>query len=211
MTKNEKKAVTLKIVGLTGGSGSGKSAVASVWGERNNIEVIDADTVCRQLLDPEQEGWCILKDILNDEYFLQDKAINRPRLRKAIFGDDALRAQIDGAIHPLVRKVIAANIKDLAEKGLNGFLVEVPLLFEAGWEEDFDEIVVVFAEREKCIQRLMERDKTTSNEAEAMIRSQLPLEDKIFRADHVIDNSGLWPDTCTQLIHLENLLWTNKK
>ena len=200
-----------KVVGLTGGVGSGKSSVASFWGERNPIEVIDADEVCRLLLAPEAKGWFSLKKILNEKYFQPDKTINRPLLRGSIFADDDLRSQIDNAIHPLVRQEIFSIIKVLEKAGNKDFLVEVPLLFEAGWEDDFDEIVVVFAEREKCIQRVLERDTISKTDAEAMLRSQLPLEKKILHADHVVDNSGLWSDTCVQLIHLEDLLWNNKK
>lgn len=200
-----------KVIGLTGGAGSGKSSVASFWGERNNIKVIDADDVCRLLLVPKAKGWLSLKEVLSDKYFQPDKTINRALLRESIFADDKLRAQIDNAIHPLVRQEIISTIKVLKEKGCKGFLVEVPLLFEAGWEDDFDEIVVVFGEQEKCMQRLLERDNITKSQAGAMLRSQMPLEEKILRADHVVDNSGPWPDTCVQLSHLEDLLWSNKK
>lgn len=200
-----------KIIGLTGGAGSGKSSVASFWGERNNIDVMDADEVCRLLLVPESKGWTSLKHILSEQYFQPDKTINRPLLRETIFAEDKLRARIDNAIHPLVHQEIFSTIKLLEEKGHKDFLVEVPLLFEAGWEEDFDKIIVVFAEQEKCMQRLLKRDNITKNQAEKMLRSQMPLDEKKLRADHVVDNSGPWSDTCAQLIHLEDLLWSNKK
>jgi dephospho-CoA kinase len=200
-----------KVIGLTGGAGAGKSSVASFWGERNPINVIDADAVCRLLLVPEAKGWLALKKILHEKYFQPDKTINRPLLRVSLFADDDLRSHIDKAIHPLVRQEIFSTIKLLEAQGHKDFLVEVPLLFEAGWEDDFDEIVVVFATREKCMQRLLERDTISEAEAEAMLRSQLPLEKKMLRADHVVDNSGLWSDTCVQLMHLEGLLWNSKK
>ena len=200
-----------KVIGLTGGAGSGKSSVASFWDERNNIAAMDADEVSRLLLVPGSRGWLSLKEILSEQYFLPDKTINRPLLRETIFAEDNLRARIDKTIHPLVHQEIFSTIKLLEEKGHKDFLVEVPLLFEAGWQEDFDKIIVVFAEREQCLQRLLKRDNITKSQADAMLRSQIPLEEKKLRAHHVVDNSGRWSETCTQLIHLEDLLWSNKK
>jgi dephospho-CoA kinase len=81
-------------------------------------------------------------------------------------------------------------------------LVEIPLLFEAGWQQEVDKIIVVFADQKKRCARLMVRDGLTENEAYQAMRVQWFLEEKIMVADNVVDNSGFWGDTCLQILHL---------
>ena len=85
-------------------------------------------------------------------------------------------------------------------------LVEVPLLYEVGWEYLFDTIVVVYADRETCLHRLMLRDGVERAAADRELQSQLPLSEKVLKADHVIDNSGLLQDTMGQVNHLAELM-----
>lgn len=196
-----------KVIGLTGGVGSGKSTVATFLGNRTGIEVINADEICRQLLKPNEEGWCAIKKVLDARFFVEDQSINRSLLRKELFDDQELRLQINNVIHPLARRRIKQIVTGKNKGAVKGYVVEVPLLFEAGWEDDFDAIVVVYAKKSVCLQRLMGRDGLNEKDAAAMLNAQWPMEEKILRADYVIDNSWFWADTCLQILRLEKILW----
>ena len=193
-----------KPVGLTGGIGSGKSSVARFCVQQFGIRYIDADLVCRQLLAPQAKGWQVFKKNFGSDFLDAEQKIDRQRLREAIFRDPALRQQLDELIHPLARIEIQELLSSTEQPC--SVLVEVPLLYEAGWEDDFRSIIVVHASDECCLERLMQRDNVDRTAAMEALAAQMPLAEKVRRADHVIDNSGSWQDTCQQLQQLEKLL-----
>jgi len=195
----------LTVIGLTGGMASGKSAAAAVLREALGCERIDADQVCRELLAPGQTGWLAMAAEFGDLFFLGNQNLDRVRLRRELFQDEVLRRRLDHLLHPLVKEAIANR---LAAINMTGSLVvvEVPLLFEAGWQDEFDVVVVVSAGPEQCLARLMRRDQVPRGEAEAALAAQWPLAEKARRARHVIDNSGDWPATRRQLLVLAELL-----
>lgn len=192
---------TVKI-GLTGVLGSGKSSVAFFLRDRLAAEYIDADLICRHLLKPNEKGWSALRQILGQEFFRTDETVDRTRFRQILFSNDTVRLQINRLLHPLAREEIVARIDKFERTGGGPIVVEVPLLFEAAWEDIFDRIIVVYADCNTCLQRIMRRDSVTLAEAESGLATQFPLLDKVVQADHVIDNSGTWTDTCLQLLHL---------
>ncbi|MBU0482293.1 MAG: dephospho-CoA kinase [Proteobacteria bacterium] len=182
------------IIGLTGGISSGKSTVADIFQE-HGIKVVDADMVGRELLEPHRSCWQVLKYEFGETFFDEDKRVDRAALRKAIFSDEETRNQVNKLFHPLIRTGIQRILEQYANTLESGdrnkiVIVEVPLLFESGWIADFDWIIVVYADREKCLERLMARDRVSRAEAEAAIMAQMPLAQKIELADSVIDNSG---------------------
>ncbi len=192
-------------VGLTGGMGAGKSSAARFLRQRFGLAYIDADVICRQLLEPEASGWHALVDCFGGRFLAPDRSVDRPRLRDAIFADPALRQQLDRLLHPLARRELHRRLAALAMVGR--CLVEVPLLYEAGWEAEFDGVVVVYAPFEQCRARLCRRDRISGEAAELAMAAQIPLAEKALRAGHVIDNSGPWHETCLQLLHLGEVLW----
>ena len=192
---------TVKI-GLTGALGSGKSSVAFFLRDRLAAEYIDADLICRHLLMPNEKGWSALRQTLGQEFFLADETVDRTRLRQVLFSDGALRSRINRLLHPLAREEVVARINKIERIGGGPIVVEVPLLFEASWEDIFDRIVVVYADCKTCLRRIVRRDAVTFAEANAGLAAQASLLDKAVQADHVIDNSGCWSDTCLQLLHL---------
>jgi dephospho-CoA kinase len=196
---------TVKI-GLTGALGSGKSSVAFFLLDMLVAEYIDADLICRHLLMPNEKGWHALRQTLGQEFLLADQTVDRKRLRQVLFSDNTLRARINRLLHPLVREEVVARINKIEIMGGGPIVVEVPLLFEARWEDIFDRIVVVYADCNNCLQRIMRRDAVTLAEAESGLAAQSALLDKAMQADHVIDNSGHWADTCLQLLHLSKRL-----
>lgn len=197
-------------VAVTGGMGSGKSSVAAYLCEISGARGLNADTICRRLLEPGASGWLALRTAFGDRFFSADQRINRLLLRRVLFEDREFRHELNTLLHPLVRNEIVTcvgeEIGDIPH-GQTRFVVEVPLLYEAGWEHDFSQVVVAYADEATCLRRLMLRDRISEAEAEKAIGAQMPLPHKAFRADHVIDNSGAWPDTSLQIVHLRDLLW----
>ncbi|MBI5559128.1 MAG: dephospho-CoA kinase [Deltaproteobacteria bacterium] len=198
------------LTGLTGGMGSGKSSVSLLLRRRFPVTVFNADTIVHELLEPGRGCWQVIAG-LDNLYVRGDKTIDKVRLRRDLFADDALRKNLNEGMHPVVRKSLLEKISQ--EARLNGqklFLVEVPLLFEANWLDMFSHIVVVYAEYGQCVERVMRRDHVSCAEAQKSISAQWPLLKKALLANHVVDNSGNWLDTRRQALHLGNLLWQKK-
>ena len=194
-------------IGLTGGIASGKSSVAGMLSRLLECEHVDADDICRRLLEPHAEGWQEFTGKFGAGYLTENETIDRPLLRKDLFASEKLRREVDNIIHPLVKKVIVSRMDTIIASGPDSrVLVEVPLLYEVGWEYLFDTVIVVYADRETCLHRLMLRDGVEMAAADRELQSQLPLREKVLKADHVIDNSGLLQDTMSQVNHLAELL-----
>jgi len=197
----------IRKIGLTGGIASGKSRVAEMLAAMLDCVHIDADEICRLLLEPEAEGWQEISRISGLQYITGDGTINRALLRHDLFSDKRLRQKINSVIHPLVKREIMARMDRITGSDSQAkVLVEVPLLFEVGWEDIFDTVVVVYADYETCLSRLMDRDGIERLTAAKEIESQLPLNEKVLKADHVIDNSGMLAETKQQVERLSGLL-----
>ena len=197
----------IRKIGLTGGIASGKSRVAEMLAAKLKCAHIDADEICRLLLEPEAEGWQEVASIFGRRYMTGDGTINRVLLRNDLFTDKKLRQKINSIIHPLVKKEIIARMDQITASDSRAMvLVEVPLLYEVGWEDLFDTVVVVYADYETCLRRLMGRDGIERPTAANEMESQLPLTEKVLKADHVIDNSGMLPETKQQVERLSELL-----
>jgi len=197
-----------RMVAVTGGIATGKSRVARYLAERSGALLLDADAVCRALQQPGEPGWQGLRNLLGAAFFLPDGGLDRPLLRQHLFADAELRGRVEALLHPLVREALAREARSLvATGGCHRLLVEVPLLFEAGWQDDYAQVVVVAAEMMVCVERLMARDRVSREAARRAIASQMPLLEKKRRADFVIDNSGAWEETCRQLEALLPFLW----
>jgi dephospho-CoA kinase len=193
------------IVGVTGGMGAGKSSVARLLGRQLGVDVLDADILCCNLLQPHMPGWQGIQEKWGSRFFDLAGNIDRPALRKALFKDTELRQGVERILHPLVRQEI--NNRSAEKRSLRaGMVVEVPLLFEVGWQVDFDWIVVVYAEHECCLQRIVRRDRVSLEEGSSAISAQISLMEKALRADSVIENSGPLALTILQAYHLAHLL-----
>lgn len=197
-----------KLIGITGGIGSGKSRVSRFWASFADLPLIDLDLVCAQLLNKGNAGWRAIQKEIDESFFLRDGQLDRKRLRAAIFSDAELRHHLNALIHPLAFEKMLEAIRQYENDAI---LVDVPLLFEAGWENHFDYRVVVFADSLLCCRRIVERDRVDFDEAERTVFSQFPLPDKVMRADHVINNSGSWFSTTLEIIHLARLIASGKK
>lgn len=187
------------IVGVTGGIGSGKSRVASLLGRLLTGIVISADDVCRELLEAGREGYLQFVRSGGTQFLDGDGVINRVKLREKIFADPALRDQLEAILHPLVLERIQA----VAEDAPDSFVIaEVPLLFERGWQDQFDTIIAVSAPQDVVVKRVVDRDRISREDVGKIIAVQMPMEEKNSRADHVIDNSADWQESEKQVVDL---------
>lgn len=192
-----------EIIGITGGIGSGKSRVCAYLAELGGWPLLDVDQICRQLLAPQKAGWLALRTLLADDFFLPSGELDRKRLRQAIFADSALRRQIDSLLHPLAKKEM---LTQAAQQTAPLVLAEIPLLFEAGWQDSVSLTVLVYATEAVRLRRIMERDQVTEEQARQAAAAQMPLEEKKRLADYLVDNSGYWQKTCGQLRQLAAIL-----
>lgn len=197
-----------KLIGLTGGIGSGKSKVSRYWSSFAGLPLVNIDDVCAQLLEKGDAGWLAVQKEFGDAFFLPDGLLDRQKLRSAIFADEELRLQLNGLIHPLAYARMLENVHRYDSEVV---LVDVPLLFEAGWESHFDCRVAVFAYSSTCCRRIIRRDHLEPDEAGRTVCSQLPLVEKVLRADHVINNSGSWAATILDIVHLARLIDSDMK
>lgn len=205
--QEEKGSAVIRKIGITGSIASGKSRVAEMLAGMLACVHIDADVVSSRLLERDAEGWRAFTKVFGGRYLADDGSIDRPLLRKDLFNDKNLRRQVNNIIHPLVKKAISVQMDNAIESGNHArVLVEVPLLFEAHWENLFDTVVVVYADYDTCLKRLMDRDGVPRNTAVKELKSQLPLAEKVRRADHVIDNGGKLSETTAQVKTLADLL-----
>lgn len=181
-------------VGLTGGIGSGKSTVGGRLRERGAV-VVDADQLARAAVCPGSEALRRVVARFGDGILAPDGQLDRRALGRVVFDDPEARRALEQIIHPEVARLAAQAAEDALASGAPLFVYDVPLLFENDLSGQFDCVVVVYARLETRRRRLLDRDPLSEAELDARIRSQLPLEDKAARADHVIDNDGPLADT----------------
>jgi dephospho-CoA kinase len=191
-----------QIIGITGGIGSGKTKVCRYFAKLCRLPVIDLDDICRKLLLPGAEGWQALKKQIDSCFFLPTGELDRKVFREALFVNDELRILVDGLLHPLAQKEMAKQVA--SSSGV--VLVEIPLLFEAGWQDAVDIIIVVDAEKKIRVQRIVQRDMVTEEQAILAISIQYPLSKKASLAHYVVENSESWDETCDQIFHLAETL-----
>ncbi|QSV56335.1 MAG: dephospho-CoA kinase [Dolichospermum sp. UKL201] len=179
--------MTKNLIGLTGGIATGKSTVANYLATTYNLPILDADIYAR---DAVSVGSPILSQITEKygrEIILSDGNLNRAKLGEIIFHQPEERYWVEGVIHPYVRSCFA---KAINESSANTLILVIPLLFEANLENLVNQIWVVSCSPQQQQQRLIERNNLTAEQAAARINSQLPIAEKIARADVVLDNSG---------------------
>lgn len=181
-------------IGLTGGIASGKSTVSRYLASLG-IEVIDGDLLAREVLVLYPEILLYLKDTYGDLIF-QKGELDRRTLGRIIFQDEKKKKAYLDIIMP---KIIEEARKRLKEAKESFVVLDAALLFEEGLDKDVDVTVTVFVPYEVQLERLLKRDSLTVSEAVSRIRSQMPLEEKRRRADHVVDNSGSREETYQQI------------
>lgn len=178
----------LKLWGLTGGIGSGKSTVARMIAGLG-VPVIDADQLAREVVLPGSPALAAIADEW-PEAIGMDGSIDRRRLAAIVFADPEARLRLERITHPRIAELCAARAAALARAGHRLAFYEASLLVETGRHADLDGLCVVTAPEEAQVARVVERSGLPPEEARARIAAQLPLADKIKAATHVVDNGG---------------------
>ncbi len=187
----------MKLVGLTGGVGSGKSTVADMMRDLG-AQVVDADEAAHAVYEPGSPGFDAVVREFGEEY-VDGGRIDRSRLGELVFHDDDARRRLNSIVHPLVRDWMAQRTAEAAERGAEVVVQDVPLLFENGLERLFSTVVLVYAPEDVQVERLVSGRGFTPERARAMIAAQMPIENKRGLAHHVINNSGAREDTLAQV------------
>jgi dephospho-CoA kinase len=178
----------LKVLGLTGGIGSGKSTVSRLVRELG-VPVLDADQLAREVVEP---GRPALAEVAAawPQAIGPDGKVARKRLADIVFADPAQRVRLEKIMHPRIQALSDERFAELAGKGHALALYEASLLVESGRYKDFDGLVVVTASPETQLERVLARGDLSPPEAQARIDAQLPLLAKVRVATHLIDNDG---------------------
>jgi len=185
-------------IAITGGLGTGKSTVSKILAASLGAELIDTDNLCRLQMLPGKEGFARFLRVFGGKYIQTDGAIDRLQLREAVFSDPDIKNTLEDILHPIVRSEVVAHCEKTVKQG-RIVVVEVPLLFEANWQQDFEHTVVVFVGEKLCIQRVMARDGIDKDTISNIFSAQLPIDIKRSLADFVIDNSSIFASTVQQI------------
>lgn len=188
-----------KILGLTGGIASGKSTVGNYLRSLGAL-FIDADKVARDVMRAGSPVVDKIREAFGDSVIREDGEIHRENLGKLVFASPGKRKQLDTIVQGEIRKEIIAQRDELLQKEPPLLVLDIPLLYEQEYEAEVDTVMVVYVIQRKQKDRLMKRDPhLTEDEALNRIYSQIPISEKVKRADIVIDNNGSIPDTLTQV------------
>ena len=187
------------LVGLTGGIASGKSIVSRQLAELG-CRLVDADILAREVVAPGEPAWHAIVEEFGPEVARPDRQLDRKRLGALVFADPARRKVLEAITHPAIAARRETILEGLAAERFDGVVVlDVPLLIEVGGAARVDRVVLVYAEPEVQLARLMGRDGFDRGEAERRVASQMPLAEKVRHAHFVIDNSGTPEETAAQV------------
>ena len=178
----------MKIYGLTGGIGSGKSTVSRMFRELG-AHVLDADVIAREVVEPGTPGLAAVAERFPGVVG-PDGRLDRAALGARVFGDAAERAALNALLHPLIGQRFLERTQALADAGMERILYDAPLLIENRLHGAMEGVVLVWVPRELQRARLMRRDGLDEAAAEARLAAQLPLDGKREHATWVVDNSG---------------------
>lgn len=190
-----------KVFGLTGNMGTGKSTVAWMFGELS-VPTLDADEIAHEAIAPRSAAWKAIFERYGRAVLLPDDVIDRRKLAVIAFERPSERKFLESVIHPHVKEEVAHRVAKLAREGNPFVIVEVPLLFEAGWEGEFDAVIVVRCGEGLEIERAMRKFGFTRDEVLKRLAAQYPLERKAAAADAVIENDGTLEETKVQVRRL---------
>jgi dephospho-CoA kinase len=190
----------LKLIGLTGGAGTGKSTVSDMLRKLGAV-VIDADEAAHAVYEPGSPGFDSVVREFGDAY-VRDGRIDRHRLGDLVFRDESARHRLNSIVHPLVREWMAARTAEAALSDADIVVQAVPLLFENGLERLYSTLVLVYVPEDVQLRRLVEGRGLSHDRARGMISAQMPIDEKRKLAHHVIDNSGSVDSTRMQVERL---------
>jgi dephospho-CoA kinase len=179
----------MKVIGLTGGIGSGKSTVSRLLGEMGAV-VLDADKVGHQAYQPGTETWKDLVAAFGEDIIAPDSTIDRRKLGEIVFSDPEALVRLNRIVHPRMFDMMKARIEEYNGQGVEVVVLEAAILLEANWTPLVDEVWVTVASDLTVVQRTRERTGLPEEQIRARIRSQLSNEERTKQAKVVITNDG---------------------
>ena len=194
----------MKIVGLTGGIGSGKSTVTRLFGE-HGVHWVDADDVAREVVEPGTPALERISEHFGKNILTSEGALDRAQLRGIVFEKPEERVWLESLLHPIIREELIRQLNP-ENYQLPYVLLVSPLLLETDQHELVDRIIVIDVPEETQIERTMARDTNTREQVERIIAAQMSREDRLARADEVIDNDRPLDDVTRQVRELHERL-----
>ena len=179
----------MKVIGLTGGIGSGKSTVSRILAELGAV-LIDADTVGHEAYQPGTETWKEVVAAFGQEVVAADGSIDRKKLGAIVFGDTAALERLNGIMYPRMHEMMADRIEEYRRQGVKVVVLEAAILLEAGWVSLVDEVWLTVASESAVVERAKERTGLPEEQIRSRIHSQLSNEERKKRASVVISNDG---------------------
>ena len=179
------------VIGLTGGIGTGKSTVSQILKEKK-FSVIDLDIISHEVIKFPKVVEKIVENFGKEVLEYNNTGnwiVSREKLGRVIFGNREKRLILNSVMHPEILRIMREKILECKKENKIIF-VEIQLLFEVQWEKEFDYILLVSAEKETQIKRILARDNRSKEEALSIINSQMSLDEKKKRSDYVIENDG---------------------
>lgn len=196
------------LLGVTGGIASGKTIVANMLEELGALK-IDFDLLARQVVEPGKPAFRKIVDYFGEQILQQDGTLDRKKLSKIVFRDLEKRKKLESFTHPPIYKEFLKQVNEITEKDPEAIIqAVVPLLIESDLQYMFDRLLVVYIPQEQQVERLVERDGISKEEAADMLKAQLPIDEKLEYADFVVDNQGSSEETRKQV---EDIWQTIKK
>ncbi|MFB3165672.1 dephospho-CoA kinase [Neobacillus sp. 179-C4.2 HS] len=192
-----------QVIGLTGGIASGKSTVSNILKEMN-ITIIDADVEARLAVEKGEPAYQKIVAEFGNDILLTNEEIDRVKLGSIIFHNAEKRQLLNSIVHPEVRKRMNNQVEAAKEREEQVIILDIPLLFESKLTHMVEKTILVYVDRDIQLKRLMERNDLSLEEAEARIKSQMPLSEKVALADAVINNNGSIAETKKQVIEVLN-------
>lgn len=186
-------------IGLTGGIATGKSSVSAYLASKGAL-LIDADVIAREVMMPGHPVLAAAVERFGQAILNEDGTLDRKKLGSIVFQQPDERKALEAITHPAIRREMRERAAAYELQHPDKLVVsDIPLLYESGLEDGFEEVMVVYVPRSVQRDRLMSRDGMTAAQAEARMDVQMDIERKKQLADIVIDNSGLWPETEQQI------------
>lgn len=195
----------MRVFGLTGGIGTGKSTVARMF-RREGLAVVDADRIAREITAPGLPACEAIIRRFGREILLSRGRIDRRKLGDIVFSDPGKRAELEAITHPEIARGIAAELHRLESEGRRIAIVEAALIHETGRRARFEAVIAVRCDRDRQVRRLVERDGISEEQVLRRIASQMDADEKARASEHVIDNSGDLASTRAQVRALAALL-----
>lgn len=178
----------MKVMALTGGIGSGKTTVRNIF-EKAGIVTLDVDAISRQLVAKKQPGLVKIVRCFGQQMLLANGELDRAQLKRHIFSDPNAKRQLEAILHPMIRAETQRQLDQLAKKGCQLVLVEIPLLAETGKPDYIDQVIVLDLPTELQMERVMARDHCSAETARQIIDQQASRSERIALADYLIDTT----------------------